>query len=428
VGIPHNVLNAKNHEREAEIIANAGQHAAVTIATNMAGRGTDIVLGPGVKDVGGLHVIGTERHESRRIDNQLRGRAGRQGDPGSSRFYLSLEDDLMRIFAGDRIVKIMDKLGMEEDVPISDRLITRTILNAQSKVEAHHFDQREHLLKYDDVLNKQREVIYSMRRLVLEGRETRTLVEDLSGELATDVVSQFTSKESQDNWDWPGLRDAVRSTFAYDLGDDPRAFFEKNLKSGFTPIEMQTLLVSTAKKSYADKVTATGDERMADIERYFFIQSIDYHWKDHLLSLDHLKEGIHLRGYAQKDPLVEYRREGFALFKMLDKTIRQNALTRLYTFRLMSPEEEEARKREDMMRRRDMEQKMSFSGPDEADGEHVAASAPNGAPSGTQAPGEPAQPTREQQIATNPGLAAAMNFLKQREAATKGSPSGSPKK
>jgi preprotein translocase subunit SecA len=428
VGIPHNVLNAKNHEREAEIIANAGQHAAVTIATNMAGRGTDIVLGPGVKDVGGLHVIGTERHESRRIDNQLRGRAGRQGDPGSSRFYLSLEDDLMRIFAGDRIVNIMDKLGMEEDVPISDRLITRTILNAQSKVEAHHFDQREHLLKYDDVLNKQREVIYSMRRLVLEGRETRTLVEDLSGELATDVVSQFTSKENQDSWDWSGLRDAVRTTFAYDLGENPRDFFEKNLKSGFTPAEMQALLVSTAKKSYADKVAATGDERMADIERYFFIQSIDYHWKDHLLSLDHLKEGIHLRGYAQKDPLVEYRREGFELFKMLDKTIRQNALTRLYTFRLMSPEEEEARKREDMMRRRDLEQKMSFSGPEEADGEHVAASAPAGAPAGTQAPGEPAQPTREQQIATNPGLAAAMNFLKQREAATKGSPSGSPKK
>jgi len=420
VGIPHNVLNAKNHEREAEIIANAGQGAAVTIATNMAGRGTDIVLGSGVKDVGGLHVIGTERHESRRIDNQLRGRAGRQGDPGSSRFYLSLEDDLMRIFAGDRIVKIMDKLGMEEDVPISDRLITRTILNAQSKVEAHHFDQREHLLKYDDVLNKQREVIYSMRRLVLEGKETRALVEDLTSELAGDIVSQFTSSESPDSWDWAGLREAVRATFAYDLGEDPRGYFEKNSKSGNLNLtEVQEVLTERSRKAYQEKVAAVGTERMSDIERYFFIQSIDFHWKEHLLGLDHLKEGIHLRGYAQKDPLVEYRREGFALFKMLDKTIRQNALTRLYTFRLMSPEEEEARRREDMMRRRDAEKSMSFSGPEEADGDH--------APDGSKA-AEAAPPSREEQIKTNPGLAAAMNFLKQREAAAKSGQQGPSKK
>ena len=425
VGIPHNVLNAKNHEKEAEIIANAGSSAAVTIATNMAGRGTDIVLGHGVKEVGGLHVIGTERHESRRIDNQLRGRAGRQGDPGSSRFYLSLEDDLMRIFAGDRIVSIMDKLGMEEDVPISDRLITRTILNAQSKVEAHHFDQREHLLKYDDVLNKQREVIYSMRRLVLEGRETRVLIDDLTAELAGDIVGQFSSAEAPEQWDWAGLREAVRSTFAYDVGDDPKAYFEKAASSnGLTVSELKNAVIALCKKIYQEKVIATGEERMADIERYFFIQSIDFHWKEHLLGLDHLKEGIHLRGYAQKDPLVEYRREGFELFRVLDKTIRQNALTRLYTFRLMSPEEEEARRREEMMRRRDAETKMSFSGPEEADGDH-SPSAPAG-PEGAARPQAAAVPANPAQ--TNPGLAAAMNFLKQREAGSKGGQPGPSKK
>jgi preprotein translocase subunit SecA len=421
VGIPHNVLNAKNHEKEAEIIAGAGAHAAVTIATNMAGRGTDIVLGHGVKEVGGLHVIGTERHESRRIDNQLRGRAGRQGDPGSSRFYLSLEDDLMRIFAGDRIVNIMDKLGMEEDVPISDRLITRTILNAQSKVEAHHFDQREHLLKYDDVLNKQREVIYSMRRLVLEGKETRALVDDLTSELAGDIVSQFTSREATEQWDWSGLREAVRATFGWDLGDNPQSFFEKN--GGVSPEALRAAITAESKKNYAAKVVSTGEERMADIERYFFIQSLDFHWKEHLLNLDHLKEGIHLRGYAQKDPLVEYRREGFELFKTLDKTIRQNALTRLYTFRLMTPEEEEARRREDLIRRREAEKQMSFSGPEEGVGE---VGTENASRSTEDAP-QPV-PTREQQIAANPGLAAAMNFLKTREAAAKGGASGPSKK
>ena len=200
-GIPHSILNAKNHAREAEIIADAGMKGSVTIATNMAGRGTDIVLGPGVKDVGGLHVIATERHESRRIDNQLRGRAGRQGDPGSSQFYLSLEDDLMRIFASDRMVKIMDKLGMEEDVPISDNLVSKSIESAQKRVELHHFDQREHLLKYDDVLNKQREVIYAMRRLVLEGKETKDLTRDLTRELSHDIAVQFQpDKRAGESW------------------------------------------------------------------------------------------------------------------------------------------------------------------------------------------------------------------------------------
>jgi len=420
VGIPHNVLNAKAHEKEATIITNAGHGGSVTIATNMAGRGTDIVLGPGVREAGGLHVIGTERHESRRIDNQLRGRSGRQGDPGSTRFYLSLEDDLMRIFASDRIVKVMDKLGMEEDVPISDRLITRTIESAQKKVELHHFDQREHLLKYDDVLNKQREVIYSMRRLVLEGKETRNLVNDLTGELSKDVVSQFCSNiESSEDWDWAGFRDALRTTFGMNLTDGDVETIRDSSKTGdLKESDVIPQITERAYTLYQEKIKNIGDEKMSDIERYFFIQSIDFHWKENLLSLDHLKEGIHLRGYAQKDPLVEYRKEGFNLFKVLDKTIRQTALTRLYTFRITSPEEEEARRREEMMRRRDAEKHMNFSGPDESDGDH-STNGNSGRPQGS-APtsGQSSAPSGQSpadQAASNPGLAAALNFLKDRQ-------------
>lgn len=411
VGIPHNVLNAKAHEKEASIIANAGQACAVTIATNMAGRGTDIVLGPGVREAGGLHVIGTERHESRRIDNQLRGRAGRQGDSGSTSFYLSLEDDLMRIFASDRIVAIMDKLGMEEDVPISDRLITRTIEKAQKKVESHHFDQREHLLKYDDVLNKQREVIYSMRRLVLEGKETRKLISDLSKELAKDIVSQFcTPPESPDSWDWKGFQTALRATFAIDLSDqDIKDFYTSSSSGNLKPEDVLPKIVDRASKIYEDKIKAIGEEKMADIERYFFIQSIDHHWKENLLALDHLKEGIHLRGYAQKDPLVEYRKEGFNLFKVLDRTIRQSALTRLYTFRIMTPEEEENRRHEEHRMRLESQRNMSFSGPESADGDHSPDSSgtSSGAASTDSAPQNPA--------ANNPGMAAALNFLRDRQ-------------
>jgi preprotein translocase subunit SecA len=412
MGIPHNVLNAKNHEKEAEIIANSGHEKSVTIATNMAGRGTDILLGPGVRDLGGLHVIGTERHESRRIDNQLRGRAGRQGDSGSSQFYLSLEDDLMRIFAGERIVAIMDKLGMEEDVPISDGLITKTIAGAQKKVELIHFDQREHLLKYDDVLNKQREVIYSMRRLVLEGKETRSLVEDLSQELVTDIVSQFcTPKDQPGNWDWSGLSDALRATFASDV---PSGELQTSYGQ-LSPENLVPALTLRVRKLYADKIANIGDERMSEIERYFFIQSLDFHWKEHLLALDHLKEGIHLRGYAQKDPLIEYRKEGFDLFKMLDKIIRQTALTRLYTFRLVNEREEEARRREDARRQAEAQAHMSFSGPAE-DGDAVAPGAaapqPNAAqPNGGSRP-QGAAPSAKGDAPVNPGVAAAMNFMK----------------
>ncbi|HVJ65590.1 MAG TPA: preprotein translocase subunit SecA [Bdellovibrionota bacterium] len=363
LSIPHNVLNAKQHEREAEIIANAGQGRSVTIATNMAGRGTDIVLGSGVVETGGLHVIGTERHESRRIDNQLRGRSGRQGDPGSSQFYLSLEDDLMRIFASDRVIAIMDRLGMEEDVPISDRLVSKSIESAQKKVEMHHFDQREHLLKYDDVLNKQREVIYSMRRLVLEGKNTKELVSDLSREFAWDVVSQFAdAKIDVTDWDWKALSEAVQSSFALRIDDTQVKELQKQLGSKTSVDDLVKWIGERASEVYARKEAEYGAETMRELEQHFFIQSLDHHWKEHLLALDHLKEGIHLRGYAQKDPLVEYRKEGFALFKLLDKAIRQTALSRLYTVRILSPEEQAQQRRQMEERQREIEN-LQMQGP-----------------------------------------------------------------
>jgi len=345
-GVKHNVLNAKQHASEAEIVAEAGASGGVTIATNMAGRGTDIVISDEVRGLGGLHVIGTERHESRRIDNQLRGRAGRQGDSGSSQFYLSLEDDLMRIFANDRVVAIMDRLGMEEDMPISDKLVNRSIATAQKRVEMQHFEQREQLIKYDDVLNKQREVIYSMRRLVLDGKETRELVRDLSKEFALDVAQEFeANSHGEEGWDWDAFGNIINASFDLDFNDeDKKELLALEGSSGIPPAELQKWIVRKASDHYDAKVKDHGPETATELERYFFIQSIDFHWKEHLLALDHLKEGIKLRGYAQKDPLVEYRKEGFALFKLLDKCIRQNALSKLYTVRLMSPEEKEAQR------------------------------------------------------------------------------------
>jgi preprotein translocase subunit SecA len=406
LNIPHNVLNAKQHEREAEIIANAGQGKSVTIATNMAGRGTDIVLGPGVVDVGGLHVIGTERHESRRIDNQLRGRAGRQGDPGSSQFYLSLEDDLMRIFASDRVIAIMDRLGMEEDVPISDRLVSKSIESAQKKVEMHHFDQREHLLKYDDVLNKQREVIYSMRRLVLEGKNTKELVTDLSKEFAWDVVSQFASPQvSSEDWDWKALSEAIQSSFALKLDDAQIKKLQSDLGPKADIGDLVKWISERAAEIYAKKETEYGEETVRELEQHFFIQSIDHHWKEHLLALDHLKEGIHLRGYAQKDPLVEYRKEGFALFKLLDKAIRQTALSRLYTVRILSSQEQAEQRRQMEERQREIEN-MQLRGPSIDD---TAAPALEAGGGGGVAP-EPGASDSAQPAPA--GVSAALSFMK----------------
>jgi preprotein translocase subunit SecA len=413
-GIPHNILNAKNHAREAEIIADAGQKGAVTIATNMAGRGTDIILGAGVKDFGGLHVIATERHESRRIDNQLRGRAGRQGDPGSSQFYLSLEDDLMRIFASDRMVAIMDKLGMEEDVPISDNLVSKSIENAQKRVELHHFDQREHLLKYDDVLNKQREVIYNMRRLVLEGKETRDLVRDLTREFAYDIAAQFApDKREGEDWNLDSLLDALRASFNFE--DKQKYLAELQTKS----LDIDSLaewIQSEAQKIYEAREKSYGTEALRELEKYFFLQSIDHHWKEHLLALDHLKEGIHLRGYAQKDPLVEYRKEGFALFKMLDQAIRQSALSRLYTARLLSQSEREAmRKREEELALQQIENAAMSAPSLDGDTQGSAGIADALAKAGTaqETPDGIAEGSTQQ--AANPALQAALSFMKKYE-------------
>ncbi|MEZ4814122.1 MAG: preprotein translocase subunit SecA [Bdellovibrionota bacterium] len=408
-GIPHNILNAKNHASEAEIISDAGLNGAVTIATNMAGRGTDIILGAGVKDVGGLHVIATERHESRRIDNQLRGRAGRQGDPGSSQFYLSLEDDLMRIFASDRMVTIMDKLGMEEDVPISDRLVSKSIENAQKRVEMHHFDQREHLLKYDDVLNKQREVIYNMRRLVLEGKETKGLVRDLSKEFAADIVAQFEpDRRAGETWNFDSLLEALRTAFNFEDKNKYLKQLQELNDRGITSAILVEWITKEAHNIYLEREKIYGEETVRELEKYFFLQSIDHHWKEHLLALDHLKEGIHLRGYAQKDPLVEYRREGFYLFKMLDRVIRQTALSRLFTARILSQAERDA------LRRREEEEALRKINAAELN--HPEAVLEGGSTQGNPNIIEEREDAAPAPSAPNPALQAAVSFMKKYEA------------
>jgi preprotein translocase subunit SecA len=336
-GIPHNVLNAKHHEKEAQIIAEAGQPAKVTIATNMAGRGVDIKLGEGVVGKGGLHIVGTERHESRRVDNQLRGRAGRQGDPGSSRFYLSLEDDLLRIFGSDRIAPIMSKLGMEEGEPIEHNLINKAVENAQKKVEAHNFDIRKHLLEYDDVMNKQRTVIYDLRKEVLAGEDLRDMVMEMAGEVAEDLAHRFSdAREYPEQWDLAALRDAGIAQFGYRL-DLPQEEVPK-LKQD----SLAVLVREGAERAYAKKEEEYGADAMRYLERMFLLSTIDAQWKDHLLSMDHLKEGIGLRGYAQKDPLKEYQREGFDMFSDLVFRIKEETLKRLFHVKVQREEEGKA--------------------------------------------------------------------------------------
>jgi len=336
-GIPHNVLNAKHHEKEAQIIAEAGQPGKVTIATNMAGRGVDIKLGEGVVGKGGLHIIGTERHESRRVDNQLRGRAGRQGDPGSSRFYLSLEDDLLRIFGSDRISPIMSKLGMQEGEPIEHNLINKAVENAQKKVEGHNFDIRKHLLEYDDVMNKQRTVIYDMREEVLAGEDLRDMVMEMAGEVAEELAQRFSdAKEYPEQWDLSALRDATYAQFGYRL-DLPEEEVPK-----LTPASLATLVREAAETAYGKKEQEYGREAMRYLERMFLLSTTDALWKDHLLSMDHLKEGIGLRGYAQKDPLKEYQREGFDMFSDLVIRIKEESLKRLFHVKVQREEEGKA--------------------------------------------------------------------------------------
>ncbi|MEX1313627.1 MAG: preprotein translocase subunit SecA [Desulfotignum sp.] len=328
-GIPHNVLNAKHHKEEAEIIANAGQKNAVTISTNMAGRGTDIKLGEGVVELGGLHILGTSRHESRRIDNQLRGRAGRQGDPGSSRFYLSLEDDLLRIFGGDRIHKVMDKLGIEEGEHIEHSFISKAIENAQSKVEGHNFEIRKHLLEFDDVMNQQREVIYRQRRTALMEKNLNSVVMDMVADKAWEVVNGFApDKTPVKEWDLKGLEKEIRQVFNFEL----------NLTSSpltyTTPDDLADYVFEKAKEYYDTKEAMIGSDQARSLERFVVLQTVDTRWKEHLLAMDHLKEGIGLRGYAQQDPLRIYKKEGFDMFQGLMARIKDEIVDILFKIQI----------------------------------------------------------------------------------------------
>jgi preprotein translocase subunit SecA len=365
-GIKHNVLNAKQHEREAEIVAQAGRKGAVTIATNMAGRGTDILLGGNadfmfkqvlyreedlpderklavyeeiradceknkqeVLGLGGLHILGTERHESRRIDNQLRGRAGRQGDPGSSRFYLSLEDDLMRIFASERVSQLMLKLGMEEGIPIEHGMVTRAIANAQKKVEAHNFEIRKQLLEYDDVMNKQREVIYQHRRAVLSGENLSDDLRQMTGNLVESALNVYCPAEQYpEEWDMKGLTEMMQGQFGLDITQGKQDSGESLRDIGRDALPED--LKAQVRDAYDRKEKELGPELMRFLEKNFMLQVIDHHWKDHLLAMDHLRDGIGLRGYGQKDPLIEYKREGYDLFAGMMERIKSDTIERLF--------------------------------------------------------------------------------------------------
>ena len=323
-GVKHNVLNAKQHEREAAIVAEAGQEKGVTIATNMAGRGTDIVLGPGVKDVGGLHIIGTERHESRRIDNQLRGRAGRQGDPGSSRFFISLEDDLMKIFgpAADRIGRLMTSLEVE---PIEHPWVARSIASAQKKVEGMHFDSRKHVVEYDDVMNKQRQIVYEERRKILEGADTRDNILSYARELITKGVDQHCESRHFENWDLEGLVKYLSTYLPIAPGSE---IPEEALHNG--PEGLVEHLHAAAVEAYDRKIQEMGPEIMPVVERSVMLQVIDWQWMEYLTQMEHFREGIGLRAYGQRDPLVEYKNEAFEMFNELRDRIQGNIVSLIY--------------------------------------------------------------------------------------------------
>lgn len=350
-GIPHSVLNAKHHEKEAEIVAQAGQAKTVTISTNMAGRGTDIVLGEGVVDLGGLHILGTERHESRRIDNQLRGRSGRQGDPGTSRFYLSLEDDLLRIFGSERISSIMDRLGMEEGQPIEHKLISRAIENAQKKVEGHHFDIRKHLLEYDDVMNKQREIIYTLRRDLLRGDGVRDLIKSMADEKVESLIEGFTDpKEYPENWDILGLKENIARLFGFAPKIGPEDLGEERFDQ--LKVENLTDLVEDqVEASFQKREQAFGEEDLRSLERFVILKIIDDQWVAHLQDMENMKEGIGLRGYGQLDPLREYQKEGFSLFEELMDRIREETLTTLSRVQILRqrPAEDQPQKKKRAM-------------------------------------------------------------------------------
>src|SRR5436853_1802722 len=402
VGVPHNVLNAKYHEREAEIVAQAGRKGAITIATNMAGRGTDILLGGNpdfmtreflkeqevdpdeanesqwqqeyarakrivesehkeVVSLGGLHILGTERHEARRIDNQLRGRAGRQGDPGSSRFFLSLEDDLMRIFAGDKVKALMQRLGMEKGVAIESKMVSKRIAAAQKSVEGRNFETLKHLLEYDDVMNKQRETIYGLRRQLMEEPDQREYLVGETGvarDLLADITKQYLDlNASPDDWDVENYKVQIHTIYALDCDAEAIDFKES------APAEIEDLIWEKLKLKYAEKEKQIGDEAMRTYERIIMLNIIDAQWKDHLLALDHLKQGIGLVGYGQKDPLVEYKKESFDMFQAMLDRIDTTTIRSLFNLQVVAEESpEEIQRRRLAARRRGS---MRFTGPNQ---------------------------------------------------------------
>ncbi|MBQ8700183.1 MAG: preprotein translocase subunit SecA [Acidaminococcaceae bacterium] len=330
-GIPHNVLNAKYHEKEAMIVADAGQMGQVTIATNMAGRGTDIVLGEGVAELGGLHILGTERHESRRIDNQLRGRCARQGDPGSSRFYLSLEDDLMRLFGSDKIKGMMDKLGMEEDEPIENKIVTSSIENAQKKVEERNFNIRKMVLEYDDVMNQQREVIYKERRKVLDQEDLRSTVMEFTHKIVDRAMSMYCPPESySEDWDLKNLVRYCEEYFA------PFGELKEEKLADLGRDEIGEYLHKLADDIYASREEEISPEIMRELENLVMLKVVDNHWMEHLDAIDMLREGVGLRAYGQKDPLVEYKFEAFDMFEAMIEAIEDDVVKYMYRVNVVS--------------------------------------------------------------------------------------------
>ena len=327
-GVPHKVLNAKHHEKEAEIVADAGQMGMVTIATNMAGRGTDITLGEGVPELGGLAILGTERHESRRIDNQLRGRAGRQGDPGSSQFFLSLEDDLMRIFGADNITGIMDKLGMEEDEPIEHSLITKSIERAQKKVEDHNYNIRKYVLEYDDVMNQQREVLYEQRRRILRNESLRDTINEMIDKLVTESVDAYADEKLYpEEWDYEGLYKLLSQYFLTE------EIMSSQDMEEYSRQELLERLLEIAHAEYQDRVDMLGDAMFGQLEKAIMLRVVDNKWMEHLDNMDMLREGIGLRAYGQKNPLVEYKFEAFEMFQNMIAAIQDETIMALYKIR-----------------------------------------------------------------------------------------------
>ncbi|MFA6000876.1 MAG: preprotein translocase subunit SecA [Thermoleophilia bacterium] len=342
-GINHQVLNAKHHEKEAEIIKNAGEAGMVTIATNMAGRGVDIKLGDGVRELGGLYVLGTERHESRRIDNQLRGRSGRQGDAGASRFYLSAEDDVIRLFAGDRIFNILDKLSPEEDMPIEHKMLSKTVENAQRKVEQQNFQIRKRVLEYDDVMNKQRQVVYEQRNKILEGgdisEDAQEIIDDV---LSTQVMLYADAGEYPEDWDWDKLMTSLKSY--HDM-----TFSKEDIDiEDITQEDLLERVLEDAKAVYARKEEEFTSEHMRELERLVMLGVIDNRWREHLYDMDYLREGIHWRGLSQKDPLVEYKSEGFTMFQELMGSIKEDFVRTIFHMSRVPQDEMQERRERDL--------------------------------------------------------------------------------